>query len=143
MRNCTTTTFVIVSVEAFRRDGSVVLEVVNGLGAHGVYAAGAALRRGARPPSLLVVHESPRHFAPGSRLSGERALEIVRSYDYRVFVSQRGRAEWNALGLPRPVTTYERVPIEPGISPGRPGEASIAPLRVSQASVPKCRSCSV
>ena len=40
----------------------------------------------------------PRHFAPGSRMSVERALDIVRGYDYRVFVSQRGRAEWNALG---------------------------------------------
>jgi glycosyltransferase involved in cell wall biosynthesis len=76
------------------------LEVVNGLGAHGVYVAsnGAAANGGKRTPSLLVVHESPRHFAPGSRLSVERALAIVRGYDYRVFVSQRGRAEWNALG---------------------------------------------
>jgi glycosyltransferase involved in cell wall biosynthesis len=87
-------------------DRSVVLEVVNGLGAHGVYAAGSALRRSARPPSLLVVHESPRHFAPGARLSGERALDIVRSYDYRVFVSQRGRAEWNALGSFDPAHSF-------------------------------------
>lgn len=76
------------------------LEVVNGLGAHGVYVAsnGRAAKGGSRAPSLLVVHESPRHFAPGSRWSVDRALEIVRGYDYRVFVSQRGRAEWNALG---------------------------------------------
>jgi glycosyltransferase involved in cell wall biosynthesis len=75
------------------------LEVVNGLGAHGVYVAGhAAANGGKRPPSLLVVHESPRHFAPGSRLSVDRALAIVQGYDYRVFVSERGRAEWNALG---------------------------------------------
>jgi glycosyltransferase involved in cell wall biosynthesis len=75
------------------------LEVVNGLGAHGVYlAASNGHASGKRAPSLLVVHESPRHFAPGSRMSVERALEIVRGYDYRVFVSQRGRAEWTALG---------------------------------------------
>jgi glycosyltransferase involved in cell wall biosynthesis len=76
------------------------LEVVNGLGAHGVYVAGDGhtAASGTRPPSLLVVHESPRHFAPGYRVSVERALEIVQSYDYRVFVSQRGLREWNALG---------------------------------------------
>ncbi len=78
--------------------GPIALEVVNGLGAHGVYVAADGLRRRGRAPSLLVVHESPRHFAPGSRMTVQRALEIVKSYDHRVFVSQRGRAEWNALG---------------------------------------------
>lgn len=76
----------------------VALEVVNGLGAHGVYRAAEGLRATTHTPSVVVVHESPRHFAPGARLSVQRALEIVRSYDYRVFVSERGRAEWNALG---------------------------------------------
>jgi glycosyltransferase involved in cell wall biosynthesis len=91
------------------------LEVVNGLGAHGVYIAAngqpgksAKSSRGGKrgAPSLLVVHESPRHFAPGSRLSVDRALAMVRSYDYRVFVSERGRAEWNALGELDPARSF-------------------------------------
>jgi glycosyltransferase involved in cell wall biosynthesis len=83
------------------------LEVVNGLGAHGVYLASQNGHvHGGRAPNLLVVHESPRHFAPGSRMSVERALEIVRSYDYRVFVSQRGRAEWTALGQLDPAHSF-------------------------------------
>jgi glycosyltransferase involved in cell wall biosynthesis len=84
------------------------LEVVNGLGAHGVYVAsnGHAAKGGKHTPSLLVVHESPRHFGPGSRLSVDRALEIVRGYDYRVFVSERGRAEWNALGELDPARSF-------------------------------------
>jgi glycosyltransferase involved in cell wall biosynthesis len=86
------------------------LEVVNGLGAHGVFVASknghAAKGGGKAAPSLLVVHESPRHFAPGSRLSVERALAMVRSYDYRVFVSERGRAEWNALGDLDPARSF-------------------------------------
>ena len=45
--------------------------------------------------------------------------------------------------LPLPVTTYERVPIEPGISPHSPAFAEIAPLRDSHTSFPKCRSWSV
>jgi glycosyltransferase involved in cell wall biosynthesis len=86
------------------------LEVVNGLGAHGVFVAsknGHAAKDGSKgAPSLLVVHESPRHFAPGSRLSVDRALAMVRSYDYRVFVSERGRAEWNALGELDPARSF-------------------------------------
>ncbi|HKU38307.1 MAG TPA: glycosyltransferase family 4 protein [Polyangiales bacterium] len=81
------------------RSDRVVLEVVNGLGAHGVYlAARARASSAANTPSLLVVHESPRHFAAGARLSVEEALQIVQSYDYRVFVSERGMREWNELG---------------------------------------------
>jgi glycosyltransferase involved in cell wall biosynthesis len=47
--------------------------------------------------SALVVHESPRHFEQPGRLTLNTALDAMRSYDYRVFVSDRGRAEWNAL----------------------------------------------
>jgi glycosyltransferase involved in cell wall biosynthesis len=89
----------IVRMRGKQRSSRPVLEVVNGLGAHGVFLAARA-RTGAlmHTPNLLVVHESPRHFAGNARLSVERALEIVQSYDYRVFVSERGRAEWDELG---------------------------------------------
>jgi glycosyltransferase involved in cell wall biosynthesis len=72
------------------------LEVVNGLGAHGLHAAVAARFERARVSTLLV-HESPRHFTAQTRMSLPLALQAVRSYDYRVFVSERGRSEWNAL----------------------------------------------
>jgi glycosyltransferase involved in cell wall biosynthesis len=85
-----------------------VLEVVNGLGAHGVLQAAegpAPLGLGAksqdrapRPPTLLIVHESPRHFEDETRAPLDIALEHMRTYDYRVFVSERCRQEWNELG---------------------------------------------
>jgi glycosyltransferase involved in cell wall biosynthesis len=89
----------IVRMRGKQKSSRPVLEVVNGLGAHGVFLAARA-RTGAlmHTPNLLVVHESPRHFAGNARLSVERALDIVQSYDYRVFVSERGRAEWDELG---------------------------------------------
>lgn len=93
---------------AAAKPGAPVLDVVNGLGAHSLYGATheAAAQSGSRPPSLLVVHESPRHFAPGARMSVERALRIVQGYDYRVFVSERGRNEWNALGNLDPARSF-------------------------------------
>ena len=98
----------IVRTHGRRRNARAVLEVVNGLGAHGVFLAARARARAAlHTPSLLVVHESPRHFAGGVRgTSVERALEIVQSYDHRVFVSERGRAEWNALGSLDPAHSF-------------------------------------
>ena len=76
-----------------------LLEVVNGLGAHTLsqcaFGAGASgvLR-------AVVVHESPRHLeeiGPSALQSGMAAL---RSYALRVFVSERGRTEWDArIGL--------------------------------------------
>lgn len=78
-----------------------VLEVVNGLGAHGVLQAASATRFGGHappPPALLIVHESPRHFEDATRAPLDIALENLRSYDYRVFVSERCRKEWNELG---------------------------------------------
>lgn len=71
------------------------LEIVNGLGAHALFAAERALQReSARAPSALIVHESPRHF------EGQRQRDLaqaMRAYDYRVFVSERGRSEWEGL----------------------------------------------
>jgi glycosyltransferase involved in cell wall biosynthesis len=72
------------------------LEVVNGLGAHALHAAVAA-RFGRARVSALLVHESPRHFEPHVPMSLAAAQQAMRGYDYRVFVSERGRAEWNAL----------------------------------------------
>jgi len=77
------------------------LEIVNGLGAHRLFAAAWPARK-ARPSDLvsaLVVHESPRHFdsAP-RRMDLAQALQALRSYDYRVFVSERGQKEWEQLG---------------------------------------------
>lgn len=75
------------------------LEIVNGLGAHALYAAERAQsaayeRESSRPRSALIVHESPRHY------EGQRRLDLaqaMRSYDYRVFVSERGQKEWQTL----------------------------------------------
>jgi glycosyltransferase involved in cell wall biosynthesis len=72
------------------------LEIVNGLGAHALYRAIAPTSpRGTR--SCLVVHESPRHFDRPVRLDLSAALRALRSYDYCVFVSERGRQEWLQL----------------------------------------------
>jgi glycosyltransferase involved in cell wall biosynthesis len=76
--------------------GGSALEVVNGLGAHALHAAISA-RFGRARVSALVVHESPRHFEPHVPMTLQAALQAMRGYDYRVFVSERGRAEWNAL----------------------------------------------
>ena len=46
-------------------------------------------------------------------------------------------AEFSAGRLPLPTTTYDASPIEPGIRPGTPAAASIAPLRDSHTSLPK------
>ena len=54
-----------------------------------------------------------------------------------------GGAMWvksKLSGEPRPRTTYERAPIEPGMMPGSPRPARTAPLRVTSNSSPKCRS---
>jgi glycosyltransferase involved in cell wall biosynthesis len=73
------------------------LEVVNGLGAHALHAA-LSVRADARARvSALVVHESPRHFEQPGRMDMAAALRALRAHDYRVFVSERGRAEWGAL----------------------------------------------
>jgi glycosyltransferase involved in cell wall biosynthesis len=65
---------------------------VNGVGAHGLYAAD-----GGGNVSALLVHESPRHFDRAGVMSLQSAIHAIASHDYRVFVSERGRAEWNAL----------------------------------------------
>jgi glycosyltransferase involved in cell wall biosynthesis len=88
------------------RKAAPVLEVVNGLGAHTVHLAASTRQAGARIPSLLVVHESPRHFENATRASLDAALGTMRSYDYRVFVSERGRSEWNALGGLDPARSF-------------------------------------
>ena len=72
------------------------LEVVNGLGAHALHAA-VASRFGRARVSALLVHESPRHFERHVPMSLAAAQQAMRDYDYRVFVSERGRAEWTAL----------------------------------------------
>lgn len=71
-----------------------VLEVVNGLGAHALFSAA---NRNTHTPRLLVVHESPRHFDEPRRLDKEAALRALASYEHRVYVSQRGQKEWDAL----------------------------------------------
>jgi glycosyltransferase involved in cell wall biosynthesis len=71
-----------------------VLEVVNGLGAHALFSAA---NRNMHTPGLLVVHESPRHFDEPRRLDKEGALAALRSYEHRVYVSQRGQKEWDSL----------------------------------------------
>jgi glycosyltransferase involved in cell wall biosynthesis len=77
------------------------LEIVNGLGAHRLFAAAWPSRK-SRPRDLvsaLVVHESPRHFADAPRrMDLTQALQALRSYDYCVFVSERGQKEWTQLG---------------------------------------------
>ncbi|GAB6985109.1 hypothetical protein JCM10369A_16330 [Nocardioides pyridinolyticus] len=50
----------------------------------------------------------------------------------------RARVRENARPAP-----YDAVPIEPGIRPGRPASALIAPLRESHTRSPKCSSTSV
>jgi glycosyltransferase involved in cell wall biosynthesis len=72
-----------------------VLEVVNGLGAHALLHA--ALPQAGHTPRLIVVHESPRHFDQPGRLDLAAAKRALRSYDYRVYVSQRGQREWDNL----------------------------------------------
>jgi glycosyltransferase involved in cell wall biosynthesis len=75
-----------------------VLEVVNGVGAHALHAlmqAAQPTRRAHR--SALIVHESPRHFEPSDRTDLAAAMAALRSYDYRVFVSDRVRREWQTL----------------------------------------------
>jgi glycosyltransferase involved in cell wall biosynthesis len=92
-----------------RRSGATLqpcaaLEIVNGLGAHGLYRALASTPTpGTR--SCLVVHESPRHFEPPGRLTLAAALQALRSYDYCVFVSERGRREWLELAGLSPLRT--------------------------------------
>jgi glycosyltransferase involved in cell wall biosynthesis len=71
-----------------------VLEVVNGLGAHALFSAA---NRNTHTPRLLVVHESPRHFEDFRRLDKNAALNALRSYEQRVYVSQRGQKEWDSL----------------------------------------------
>lgn len=71
-----------------------VLEVVNGLGAHALFSAA---NRNTHTPRLLVVHESPRHFDEPRRLDKTGALAALRSYEHRVYVSQRGQKEWDSL----------------------------------------------
>jgi glycosyltransferase involved in cell wall biosynthesis len=78
----------------------VALEVVNGVGAHALhqlFRAQAAKTSDSQPTAALVVHESPRHFSSGGRVDLPQALAALRSYDYRIFVSERGRAEWEQL----------------------------------------------
>ena len=70
------------------------LEVVNGLGAHALFSAA---NRNTHTPRLLVVHESPRHFDEPRRLDKTQALAALRSYEHRVYVSQRGQKEWDSL----------------------------------------------
>jgi glycosyltransferase involved in cell wall biosynthesis len=71
-----------------------VLEVVNGLGAHALFSAA---NRNTHTARLLVVHESPRHFDEPRRLDMQGALHALRSYEHRVYVSQRGQQEWDSL----------------------------------------------
>ncbi|MET0389544.1 MAG: glycosyltransferase family 4 protein [Polyangiales bacterium] len=48
-------------------------------------------------PSVIVVHESPRHFDSPGRMDLAAATAALRAHDYCVFVSERGRREWQAL----------------------------------------------
>lgn len=70
------------------------LELVNGLGAHALFVGAA---RGTSAARWLVVHESPRHFDQPGRLDLPAALRALRSYDRRVYVSERGQLEWDEL----------------------------------------------
>ena len=72
-----------------------------------------------------------------SRVNVARAL--VREYSRPAPCG----AESSDEPSPLPTTTYDAVPIEPGISPGTPAAALIAPLRDSHTSLPKWCSCSV
>ena len=80
---------------------AAALEVVNGIGAHALYAIAHRAHRDRARASVLVVHESPRHFDQtgqrSERVTLQDALHALRSYDYRVFVSDRVRAEWEEL----------------------------------------------
>ena len=46
--------------------------------------------------------------------------------------------EFSDIGLPSPSTTYDAVPIDPGMRPSRPTSAWIAPLRDTHTDLPKC-----
>jgi glycosyltransferase involved in cell wall biosynthesis len=90
-----------------QRTAAPSLEVVNGLGAHGVLQAVVSKQSDrSKPPALLIVHESPRHFEDSSRAPLDIALEHLKSYDYRVFVSERCRQEWNELGSLDPARSF-------------------------------------
>ena len=80
-----------------------VLEVVNGLGAHALWQAAA---RYPGVPSLLVVHESPRHFDEPGRLDLKAALAALRCSHGWVFVSEGGQKAWQALAGLDPQRTY-------------------------------------
>jgi hypothetical protein len=47
-------------------------------------------------------------------------------------------AELGDIAFPLPTTTYDAVPMDPGISPGSPAFAEIAPLRDTHTCLPKC-----
>jgi glycosyltransferase involved in cell wall biosynthesis len=82
------------------------LEVVNGLGAHALYRLAQASRADGPPAvSVLLVHESPRHFVAGGRIDPASAREALREYDHCVFVSERVRAEWLRLAALDPART--------------------------------------
>jgi glycosyltransferase involved in cell wall biosynthesis len=82
------------------------LEVVNGLGAHALFSAAERRHGSPRIPRVIVVHESPRHFDEPRRLDLSGALRALRSYDYRVYVSQRGQAEWDGLASLDPAQSF-------------------------------------
>ena len=82
---------------------AAVLEVVNGLGAHALWRAA---RPDPRVPSLLVVHESPRHFDEPGRLDLPGALAALSCYSRWVFVSERGQREWEKLASLDPRRTH-------------------------------------
>ena len=78
------------------------LEIVNGVAAHALYERVQAAARRAGSVSALIVHESPRHFDQAGSSALAAACVAVRSYDFRVFVSDRGRREWNGLASLEP-----------------------------------------
>jgi glycosyltransferase involved in cell wall biosynthesis len=83
------------------------LAVVNDLGSHD------CIRRSripSIPSSLLIVNQSPRHFGPPYQAKPlEWAVERMQEYSSFVFVSERCRGEWVALGAAAGKPTF-RVP---------------------------------
>ncbi len=84
-----------------------------------------------------------RHSMPVIASSSSARVNVRRALERLYSRPAPCGEEFSDIRFPLPVTTYDRVPIEPGIRPGTPGLASIAPLRDSHTCLPKCSSCSV
>src|SRR5699024_4989599 len=100
------------------------------------WAATTASRSLYAPGISSTTPSSLRHSTPAVCAARSAAVNRLRA----AVRDMRRPAPWDAdqyeAGLPRPRTTYEPVPIDPGMRPSSPVPARIAPLRVTTSSVP-------